>query len=58
VRTEETGTPEEAGLDLDATKAELRSAIQHRDAAVQKMRETQQELAALIQRARELLGQD
>ena len=42
--------------DLGTLQAELREAIQHHRAAVQRMQETQAELQGLLQRARTLLG--
>lgn len=50
-------TPEETdpGADLSALQAELRQALQHRRAALERVRETQAELEALIERARRAL---
>jgi hypothetical protein len=41
--------------ELDTLEAELRAAVQHRDAEVERMRETQERVEALLRRAQELL---
>jgi hypothetical protein len=44
--------------ELDTLEAELRAAVQHRDAEVERMQETQAEVEALLSRARKLLEKE
>jgi hypothetical protein len=48
--------PKEAA-ELDGLEAELREAIQHRRAALERVRETQAELERLIERAKRLIAE-
>ena len=47
----------EAAEELTGLEAELRQAIQHRRAALERVRETQAELEELMERARRLLAE-
>jgi hypothetical protein len=42
--------------EMETLRAELREAMQHQKAAVERMEETQAEVQALLERARKLLG--
>ena len=46
-----------AQSEIETLQAELRAALQHERAAVERVQETQREVEALMQRARALLGQ-